>query len=261
MILIYSLFSSAEKYFGGHFGKRNSGVKLSSGLYHSLALASDGSVYAWGYNGYGQLGNGSTITSTIPVQVSIPAGVSFQSIAAGYDHSLAVATDGSVYAWGNNSHGQLGDGSTTTRLTPVQATIPTGVIVQSIAAGYHHSLALATDGSVYTTWPSNNLIPTKIDLNLGVNLSDTDPPVLSVIPSDITVECNFVPTPAQVTATDNTDESVPVIFTETRIDGICVNQYALTRTWTAMDAAGNTASASQIRITILYKLNFNGKME
>ncbi|WP_395833744.1 MopE-related protein [Archangium violaceum] len=123
---------------------------LSAGNYHSLALRTDGSVWAWGQNSDGQLGNGTLTLSKIPVRVTgLPA---IKAIAAGRNHSLALGVDGSVWAWGQNSAGQLGDGTTTGRLTPVSVTIPGGAV--AIAGGLSHSLAIAADGSVYA-WGSN----------------------------------------------------------------------------------------------------------
>ena len=126
-------------------------VAIAAGYYHSLALKSDGSVWAWGYNGYGQLGNGSTYTNYTAVQVSGLTDV--VAIAASYYHSLALKSDGSVWAWGYNSYGQLGDGTTDNRYTPVQVKGPggTGTLgnMIAIAAGYSYSLALKSDGSAW----------------------------------------------------------------------------------------------------------------
>ncbi|HBI25862.1 TPA: hypothetical protein DDX30_03695 [Candidatus Wolfebacteria bacterium] len=129
---------------------------LSAKYNHSLALKSDGTVWAWGHNTTGQLGDGSTTQRTTPVQVSTLTGVT--SIAAGAAHSLALKSDGTVWAWGVNTSGQLGDGSTTQRTTPVQVKgvggtgFLTGVI--AIAAGQSSSLALKSDGTVWA-WGSN----------------------------------------------------------------------------------------------------------
>ncbi|HKI56599.1 MAG TPA: hypothetical protein VKB31_05555 [Trueperaceae bacterium] len=125
---------------------------------HSLALAQDGTVWAWGYNAYGQLGINSTADSYTPVQVPGLSGV--VSIAAGLDHSLALTRGGSVYAWGLNANGQLGDGTTTERDVPVAVSGLSGVVAVS-AGGNHYtspdygfSLALTAGGSVYA-WGSN----------------------------------------------------------------------------------------------------------
>lgn len=91
---------------------------LAAGGHHVLARKNDGTVWAWGMNGNGQVGNGTTTNASVPVLVQgLPP---IASIGAGANHSLAVAVDGSVWAWGYNVHGQLGDGSQTRRLLPVQ---------------------------------------------------------------------------------------------------------------------------------------------
>lgn len=126
---------------------------ISVGGYHSLALASDGSVFAWGSNGHGQLGDGSTTERITPVEISVP-GKTFLAISAGEAHSLALSSDGSVFAWGYNYFGQVGDASTTDRNAPVEISVP-GKTISEISAGYRHSLALADDGSVYA-WGQNS---------------------------------------------------------------------------------------------------------
>ncbi len=75
---------------------------------HSLALKSDGAVWAWGWNFSGQLGNGTDLDSSIPKKVSNLTDVI--AIAAGGEHSLALKSDGTVWAWGDNTSGQLGNG-------------------------------------------------------------------------------------------------------------------------------------------------------
>ena len=70
-------------------------------------------IHCWGYNGYGQLGDGTNTNSNIPVTVSLPAGRTATALALGGFHSCAILNDGSVMCWGYNYHGQLGYGSTT----------------------------------------------------------------------------------------------------------------------------------------------------
>ena len=106
---------------------------VAAGYYHSLALKSDGTVWAWGNNGNGQLGDGTTTQRLSPIQVTALTGTVI-AIACGQFHSLAIKSDGSVWAWGNNGNGQLGDGTSgTNRLTPVQVTVLTGTVT-AIAA-------------------------------------------------------------------------------------------------------------------------------
>ena len=132
-----------------------SAVAVSAGGEHSLALGSDGSVYAWGLNLDGQLGDGSGIDQYLPVKVASPAGVSFVSISAGREHSLAIGDDGRIYAWGSNVSGELGDGTYTSRATPVEVAAPEGVTFTQVSAGVVFSLALTSDGRILA-WGENS---------------------------------------------------------------------------------------------------------
>jgi alpha-tubulin suppressor-like RCC1 family protein len=127
---------------------------VDAGSYHALAVGSDGLVYGWGYNGHGRVGDGTTVQRTAPVQVATPAGVTFTTVEAGNTYSLALASDGSIYAWGMNYAGTLGDGSQTDRATPALVQMPAGVTFTQISAGNAHSLALASTGEVYA-WGLN----------------------------------------------------------------------------------------------------------
>ena len=119
------------------------------GLY-SLGLKSDGTVWGWGYNVAGSLGNGLGVNSSVPVQAIGVIGAT--AIAAGYYHSLALKNDGTVWAWGNNQVGSVGPGLSTHVHTPVQLSGLTGIL--AIAAGEWHSMALKNDGTVWT-WGYN----------------------------------------------------------------------------------------------------------
>ena len=125
-------------------------VALAAGQYYSLALKSDGTVWAWGFNTYGELGDGTTTNRFSPVQVSGLTDV--VAVAAGLSHGLALKSDGTVWAWGPNSNGQLGDGTTTNRSSPVRVSGLTGVV--AVAGGQYHSLALKYDGTV-VAWGLN----------------------------------------------------------------------------------------------------------
>lgn len=125
-------------------------VQVSAGGGHTLAVRSDGTVWAWGENFAGQLGDGFTATRTVPVQIAGLSGV--VEVAAGYDHSLARTADGGVYAWGSNYIGQLGIGSNQNRLTPTRVPGLTGIT--AISAGGSLSAAIANDGGVWM-WGAN----------------------------------------------------------------------------------------------------------
>ncbi|MEI7831763.1 MAG: IPT/TIG domain-containing protein, partial [bacterium] len=112
---------------------------------HSLALKSDGTVWAWGNNSHGELGDGTTTKyRTLPALVSGLSGIT--AISAGETHSLALKSDGSVWAWGNNSDGQFGNGTKTGSMIPVLVPGLTGIT--AISAGGSHSIALKSDGTV-----------------------------------------------------------------------------------------------------------------
>ena len=127
-----------------------SAATIAAGKWHSVALRNDGTVWAWGLNQGGLVGDGTDISPYTPVQVQDLSGV--LSIAAGTWHSLALRDDGTVWAWGSNSAGQLGDGTTTNRHTPVQVQDLSGVL--SVVSGGNHSLALRDDGTVWA-WGDN----------------------------------------------------------------------------------------------------------
>ncbi len=104
---------------------------IAAGAQYSLALKADGTVWAWGRNQDGELGNGTTTDSANPVQASGLSGVI--AISAGDTHAMALKSDGTVWAWGANSWGQLGDGTTSSQSTPVIVSGLTGMT--AIGAG------------------------------------------------------------------------------------------------------------------------------
>lgn len=132
-----------------------------AGYSHALALKTDGTVWAFGLNGQGQLGNGSTTASAVPVQVVWDAADAANvgrivQVAAGSMSSYALDDRGQVWGWGRNQYANMGLGSTTTAgiTRPVKVPLPTGVSIVSVATGRDHVLALTTEGRVYA-WGLN----------------------------------------------------------------------------------------------------------
>ncbi|MBI3043630.1 MAG: fibronectin type III domain-containing protein, partial [Betaproteobacteria bacterium] len=126
-------------------------VAVAAGERHSLAVGSDGTLWAWGANDSGQLGDGTTQNRLVPIRVTAINGIS--ALAGGAGHTLAVRADGSLWAWGDNSKGQLGAGDTISRAYPAQV-LSLSVGVTAIAAGATHSVALKSDGTLFT-WGGN----------------------------------------------------------------------------------------------------------
>ena len=151
-------------------------TEVSAGTNFSLALGSDSNAYSWGSNAAGQLGNDSVVTSSnVPVPVLAPAGVMFTQISAGYDHSLAIGSDGKTYAWGDNTSGGLGIGTSgPASPLPTEVELPSGVTFTQVSAGQDFSLAVGSDGNAYA-WGENSYgqlgVDTVVDSSLPVLVS------------------------------------------------------------------------------------------
>jgi len=118
---------------------------------HSVHIKADGTIWSWGNNNYGQLGEGTTSSRSTAVQV--PNESSFSSVSAGEGHTIALKSDGTVWVWGNNANGQLGIGNNLGVKTPVQLTLLNNIV--AVAAGSNSSYALGNDGSLWA-WGSNS---------------------------------------------------------------------------------------------------------
>lgn len=125
-------------------------MQMATGVNHSLALMGDGILYAWGYNQYGQLGDGSTTDKLTPVKVNIKT--QLKQVSGGYNHSLALTRNGDIFAWGQNHYGQLGDSTTADRHNPIK--VNTNLKFKQVVGGSEHSLALTGNGILYA-WGSN----------------------------------------------------------------------------------------------------------
>ena len=129
---------------------------IASTANYSIGLSSTGNVYGWGSDEYGQLGLGRLMRATTPQAVpglNLGTGASNSRLALGVHHSVTVKSDGRVWSWGLNDSGQLGDGTTTNRSTPVPVS---GLTDVAAVAAYSHTLALKSDGSVWTWGPNES---------------------------------------------------------------------------------------------------------
>ena len=148
-------------------GMASGAAQMTAGGTHSCAVKTDGSAWCWGSNANGQLGNGTTTSSTTPVAVSTMASA-VTMISAGFAHTCAVKTDGSAWCWGSNVSGQLGDGTTISSTTPM-AVISMASGVTQLVAGYNH-VCVRKSGAVWCWgWNFNG------QLGDGTNTQRTSP--------------------------------------------------------------------------------------
>ncbi|MCI5146199.1 MAG: hypothetical protein D3923_11885, partial [Candidatus Electrothrix sp. AR3] len=93
-------------------------ARVAAGRAYTVVVKCDGSLWAWGDNYYGQLGDGTSVNKSSPVQIG--AATDWQTVATGFDHTIALKKNGSLWAWGDNRYGQLGDGTKVNKNKPVQ---------------------------------------------------------------------------------------------------------------------------------------------
>jgi alpha-tubulin suppressor-like RCC1 family protein len=135
----------------GQIGSATDWASVSAGDAHSLALKTDGTLWAWGLNANGQLGDGTLVTRTTPVQIGVLT--DWDSVYAGAGgFSVARKRNGTLWSWGLNSSGQLGDGTTTQRTAPVQIGVATDWV--RVALGTNHVLAIRSNGTLWA-WGLN----------------------------------------------------------------------------------------------------------
>ena len=156
---------------------------VAGGYESAYAIGSDGKVYAWGDDLYGELGDGTNNNSATPVVVGLPAGVKPVTIAGGGGVGYAIGSDGNLYSWGLNAEDQLGDGSTSNSNTPVVVSMPVGVTATAVSGGGGFAHAIGSDGNLYG-WGLGT------SGQLGVN-TDTG---LAITPVLVTLATGVLPT-------------------------------------------------------------------
>jgi cysteine-rich repeat protein len=137
-------------------GKAIDWIQVTTGLYHTCALKKDATLWCWGANISGQLGNG-TIPMLLSAQTAEPiqvTGTTWKNVSAGQSHTCATMLDGSLWCWGDNSKGQLGDKTTEAKGTPVSVVV-SGKTWVAVAGGALHSCALDMDGWLWC-WGDNS---------------------------------------------------------------------------------------------------------
>ena len=125
--------------------------QVSCGTYHTAAIKTDGTLWTWGYNLYGGLGDNTAVSKLSPV-TTVAGGTNWKQVACGDNHTSAIKTDGTLWTWGINSSGQLGDGTTVDKSSPV-TTVAGGTNWKQVACG-SQTAAIKTDGTLWT-WGGN----------------------------------------------------------------------------------------------------------
>jgi alpha-tubulin suppressor-like RCC1 family protein/tRNA A-37 threonylcarbamoyl transferase component Bud32 len=133
-------------------------IDISCGDHYSLALTNFGEVYAWGWNKFGQIGNGCNVNQLIPIKLKSFNNERVVMISSGSCHSMALTECGHVYSWGNNKYGQLGIGNTLNSNEPKFVAVidenKCNVSIKKISCGISHSFLLSRDGYIY--WFGSN---------------------------------------------------------------------------------------------------------
>ena len=127
---------------------------VSGGAYHTAAIKTDGTLWLWGRNSYGQLGDNTAVSKSSPVQ-TISGGTNWKLVGCGQYHTAAIKTDGTLWTWGQNNFGQLGDNTVAAKSSPVQ-TIAAGTNWKQVSSGYNHTAVIKTDGTLWL-WGRNSV--------------------------------------------------------------------------------------------------------
>jgi alpha-tubulin suppressor-like RCC1 family protein len=150
--------------------------QIVAGGNHCLAIKTDGTLWTWGENSVGQLGNGTTAATTNPIKIGSDTDWAYITAGVSGNHSIAIKNNGTLWAWGYNFYGQLGNGTGTNLLVPTQ--IGTDTNWATAAAGLFFTIALKTDGTLWA-WGRND----SSQLGIGSNLAPNDK---KLVPTQVT---------------------------------------------------------------------------
>ena len=210
-------------------------VSIEAGVAQSYALDDMGELFSWGYGEQGALGTGSMVNSQVPVSVtnSALAGETITQISAGYRHAMALSSDNTVYSWGYNNYGQLGNGGAAIGSVPVSITSSgalAGKKIMSVKAGYATSMAVGDQG-VYYAWGLNtsrqfgnntvtdSYVPLAVpriteNINLAVKFGDNQAEITSRTQNELRVKA-----PAHDTGAVDVDMLMGGRSVNTKTDG------------------------------------------
>jgi hypothetical protein len=127
--------------------------QVSAGYQSTAAIKTDGTLWLWGNNTYGNLGDNTTVRKSSPIQ-TIAGGTNWKQVACGYRHTAAIKADGTLWCWGYNAYGALGNNTITNRSSPVQ-TVTGETNWKQVSGGQYHSAAIKNDGTLWC-WGYNN---------------------------------------------------------------------------------------------------------
>ena len=203
---------------------------VSAGTKFTVALKADGSLWSWGWNNVGQLGDGTAVDKNVPTRVGSDT---WLAVSTGNNHVIAIKTDGSLWAWGGNEYGELGNGSSDGVSDPPPHPVPTQIGTDndwiSLTAGYGHNAAFRADGSLWL-WGHNG----TGQLGDNTTISKLTPQRLDGAGSWLSIACGDAHTVATLEA-GSTAPAAPQNFTATPGDGQVV------LSWTAPASDGGAA--------------------
>ena len=158
----------------------SSWTAVDCGAFHNIALGNDGNVYVWGFNSQGQLADSALNDKLVPTKIDLPGGITAKAVSASSNTCVAIGNNDTVYDWGKNGNGQLGNNTQTDRVTPQSANLPTGITPVSLTSGAFFNSCLGSDGNIYAWGQANNgqigngnasgnvLVPTAANKPAGV---------------------------------------------------------------------------------------------